>query len=271
VSTEGLEKLPTGKFNISFSEMNTWSACSYRHKLQFVDKIDLFKPGVHMDFGTSVHAAHEHFIKTRTIDNTIFFKKLRDLWAEHAKILPEVYTVESFMQFAIEGKAILADLPAFYDTTFPGWQPVDAEHFLFEHIEGHPHAFKGFIDAIIQAPGSRGKMLTWILDAKTTSWGWSGDKKSDPKVCAQLVLYKNFWSVKTKTDPKDVRCGFVLLKRSGKPGKHCELVTTSVGEVTTHRTLKVINNMVSSIKKGIAMKNRNACRFCEYFNTPHCT
>ena len=87
---------------------------------------------------------------------------------------------------------------------------------------------------------------------------------------AQLVLYKNFWSHKTNTDPKDVRCGFVLLKRAAKPGAHCELVTASVGETTTERNLTVINDMLASVKRGMAIKNRNSCTYCPYKDTPHC-
>lgn len=97
------------------------------------------------------------------------------------------------------------------------------------------------------------------------------EKKNDPIVRSQLVLYKNFWSGKTNTDPKDVRCGFILLKRTGKPSHRCELVTTSVGDVTTGRSLKVINNMVASVKRGVAIKNRNSCTYCMYYGTKYCT
>ena len=265
------ELLPTGKPHVSFSEMRSWQDCSWRHKLQFVDKIDMFRPGVHMDFGTAVHSACEHFLKTKVMDEKVFLKKLHELWKEHEPLAPKEYTVTSFKQFAKEGRAILPDVPKWLDETFPGWEFVDAEHLLYEPIVTQPHAFKGFIDCVIKAPGPRGKPLIWLLDWKTTSWGWRSEKKVDPNVTAQLVLYKNFWSTKTGTDPNVVRCGFILLKRSGKPGAHCELVTTSVGEVTTGRALRVIDNMISSIKKGVAIKNRNSCMYCDYYTTPHCT
>jgi hypothetical protein len=167
--------------------------------------------------------------------------------------------------------SILPDVPKWLDEQFPGWEFIDAEHALYEPLDGFPHAFKGYIDLIIKAPGARGKPVYWLLDWKTTSWGWSMYKKNDELIRAQLILYKNFWSKKTNTDPKDIRCGFILLKRTAKPGSHCELVTASVGEVTTGRSLKVINSMVSSVKKGIAIKNRDSCMFCKFYNTPHCT
>jgi len=269
--SNNLELLPTGKPHVSFSEMRDWQDCSYRHKLKFVQKLGEDIPGVHLDFGTSVHAACENYLKTRQMDRKVFLNMLKQLWEDHQAKLPDKFTPESFKQFGKEGMSILADVPEWFDKAFPGWEYVDAEHALYEPLEGFPHAFKGFIDVVIRAPGPRSKMLTWLLDWKTCSWGWSMEKKNDPLVRAQLVLYKNFYSKKMNIDPKDIRCGFILLKRTAKPGSHCELVTTSVGDVTTGRSLKVINNMVTSVKRGIAIKNRSSCTFCDFYNTPHCT
>jgi hypothetical protein len=265
------EMLPTGKPHVSFSERSDWVACSYRHKLKFVDKIEIARPGVHMDFGTAIHAACERYLNTRVMDEKIFLKKLHELWKLNVDKFPNDYTVEAFKQFAKEGLAILPEVPGWLEENFPEWELIDAEHMLYEPIEGQSQAFKGFIDGVISCKGPKGKTLIWLLDWKSCSWGWPSEKKGDPNVCSQLVLYKNYWSVKTDTDPKDVRCGFVLLKRTAKPGKHCELVTTSAGEVTTQRSLKVINNMVVSIKRGIALKNRSSCKWCDYYATPHCT
>lgn len=263
------ELLPTGKAHISFSELRDWRDCSYRHKLKYVMKIDLGRPGPLLDFGTAVHASCEDFLKTREMKPQIAVDMIREIWEKNKEVKGfEPATVEGYVK---EAQDILADVPAWMDETFPDWEFVDAEHYLYEAIDNKPHAFKGFIDGIIKCKGARGKMLFWLLDWKTTGWGWSAEKKGDPMVCAQLVLYKNFWSQKTGTDPKMVRCGFVLLKRSAKKDKHCELVTTSVGEVTTTRSLTVINSMLGSVKKGIAIKNRLACTFCDYYGTEHCT
>lgn len=268
---KSLELLPTGKPHVSFSEMRDWQDCSYRHKLKFIDKVGEDLPGVHLDFGTSVHAACENFLKTRVMDRKVFLNSLKELWEKHQPLDPKNFTTKSFTDFGKQGMSILADVPKWFDETFPGWELVDAEHALYEPLEGFPHAFKGFIDVVIKAPNPKGKPLVWLLDWKTCSWGWSMEKKSDPLVRSQLVLYKNFWSTKTNYNTKDVRCGFILLKRTAKPGAHCELVTTSVGDVTTGRSLKVINNMVTSVKRGIAVKNRANCTWCMYYNTPHCT
>lgn len=265
-----LEPLPTGKPHVSFSEVKTWAECSWRHKLQYVDKVGVDRPGVHMDFGTAMHSACESFLKTGKIEQSVFLTKLHELWKKGTDIVPDEFTTKAFKSFANEGKGIIPEIPKWFDTEFPGWKFVDAEHYLYEPIMEHPHAFKGFIDAIITAPGPRNKELTWLLDFKTCGWGWTAEKKADELVRSQLVYYKNYWSIKTGTDPKDVRCGFVLLKRTGKPGQRVELVQTSVGDVTTKRALKVVNDMLTTVKKGSAVKNRNSCKFCDFRSTKYC-
>lgn len=265
------EELPTGKQHISFSELKDWKECSFRHYLKFVKKITEEKPGVHMDFGTAMHAACENFLKTGKMSLRVFKEKLHELWKLHAEIDPEAFTVKAFKQFAKEGLDILPEIPGWFDKTFPGWKFVDAEHALYEPIEKHPHAFKGFVDCIISAPGPRGKHVYWLLDFKTCSWGWPLAKKSDEVIKTQLVLYKNFWTTKVSVDPSDVRCGFVLLKRTAPKGAKCELVTISVGETTTKRSLTVVNNMLASVKRGVVIKNRQSCKFCDYYETAHCS
>jgi hypothetical protein len=69
---------------------------------------------------------------------------------------------------------------------------------------------------------------------------------------------------------KDIRCGFVLLKRGGKPGRICELVTVSVGPKALSRALKIVNSMVASVRRGMFLKNRDSCKYCQYKDTEYC-
>jgi len=262
-------ELPTGKKHISFSELRDWKDCSYRHKLKYVKKIDLGKPGVMLDFGTATHAAAENFLKTKILDISITTNMLKAMWSEKENV--EGYTQKSLLEFIAQAEAILTELPSWFDQTFPNWEYVDAEHYLYEKVLDHPQAFKGYIDGIIICDGKKGKRVTWLLDWKTTSWGWTVEKKSDEMVKAQLILYKNYYSIKTNAVPSQIKCGFVLLKRTAKNGSRCELVPVSVGDVTTKRALKVVTNMLVSVKKGIAVKNRSSCQYCDFKDTEFCT
>lgn len=294
---ETFDLLPTGKVHISFSELSDWVDCTWRHKLRHVDHVDLSTFGVALDNGTGLHASCEDFLETREMKVEIAteyiqtaFEKRReeDGFHDYLRFNPDNYEklLEKYegkcterddiiydihlTQYVEGAKATLADVPAFMDETFEDWEYIDAEHKLYEPIENHPHAFKGFIDGIIKCKGARGKLVYWLIDWKTTAWGWTRDKKADPKTKAQLVLYKNFWSKKMGIDPKDIRCGFVLLKRDAKPGQHCELVPVSVGNVTARRSLQVIDNMFASLNRGMFLKNKLNCKWCDYKGTEHC-
>jgi len=268
--TSSFEVLPTGKPHISFSEVKLWKECSYRHHLVHIKKVDLSKPSPVLEFGTAVHAACEHYLLTRELNVEIAHKHLEEAWKKYEG--NEEFTQSSLKKAKQESETILLEVPKFLDDTFPEWEVVDAEHQLYEAVDNHPHAFKGFIDGVIKSKGKRGETLYWILDWKTSQRGWFREKRSDDMVKAQLALYKNYWCQKNpQVSMKDVRCGFVILKKSAKPGDHCELFSVSLGEVPIKRSLKVVSNMLTSVKRGIALKNRDSCTWCEYKNSEHCT
>ena len=264
------EVLPTGKSHVSFSEVKLWKECSYRHSLAHIKKIDLSKPSPILDFGTAVHASCEKYLLTKVMDVEVAYAHLDKAWEKNFGNID--FTETALSKAKEEASIILQEVPKFLDDSFPEWEVVDAEHQLYEAIDNHPHAFKGFIDGVIKAKGKRGETIYWILDWKTTARGWFREKRSDDMVKAQLALYKNYWCQKNpQISMKDVRCGFVLLKKSAKQGNHCELFSVSIGEVPIKKSLKVVNNMITSVKRGIALKNRDACTWCEYKGTAHCT
>lgn len=263
--------LPTGKAHISFSEIKNWSECSYRHYLSYIKKIDKFVPNVHVSMGTATHNIIENFLKTKEIKPEIGKKYLE-------KYLLDNVDHEKFVKFDVEKEmikitSIVNDIPTFLDETFPGWTYEDAEEQLFEGlellVEDHKEvSFKGFIDAVISVPGKNDKKMYWLLDWKTSSRPWQRQKIEESKL--QLTLYKKFWAEKHKIDMKDIRCAFVVLIKGAKPGKHCQKIDVSVGDVSAGKSLVVIDNFISSMKDGIKIKNRSACRWCDYKDTEHC-
>jgi len=271
---------PTNKPHVSFSEIKIWKECSYRHKLLYIDQVDVFEPSPYLDFGTAVHEGCETYLKTKKTDKEKLLCDIRSAWAKHGFDNPEWYKrqpswykhvpVDEWCQWA---ERMWDEVPKFLDETFPGWECFDAEEMLYESVENKDLNFKGYIDGIIQVPKKRGEGYNyWIIDWKTAgSWGWRREKKQDILMTAQLILYKHFWSRKHSIPLKDVRCGFILLKRGGKPGRICELVTVSVGPKTLDKGVKILNNMISSVRSGMYLKNRNSCKYCPFKDTSHCT
>jgi len=278
-----MSNFPTGKNHISFSEIKEWAECSWRHKLAKIDKVDMFEPSPFLDFGTAVHEGCESLLETKTVDKSQILSGIREAWDKNGFDDPEWVArqpdwykkssnvgVDTWCEWASN---MWNDVPSFLDETFPDWEIVKAEEQLYEDIDGKPVKFKGFIDAILKVPKKRGEGHNyWILDWKTAgSYGWRRQKKQDILMTSQLILYKHFWSRKHSVPLKDIRCGFILLKRGGKPGRICELVTVSVGPKALEKSLKIMNNMISSVKRGMFLKNRNSCNYCPFKDTKYCT
>lgn len=262
------------KKHISYSELTVWDQCSFRHKLKYIDKIALDKPSVHTEFGRTLHDMLENYLEHRVMPDVEASKtKLDELLA--------LYDIETNRtEFHDTIGPIVAEVPNFLETHFKGWEYIAAEQSLYESIAGHEDKFfKGFIDGIIRIPKSSrlpktakpGEYEYWIIDWKTCSWGWDMAKKTDVTKTRQLALYKHYWSKKLGIPLTEIRCGFVLLKRTPrKGGERCELVSVSVGEKTIQNALDLIDKMLFSTKKRLFAKNKKECRFCEYAKTIHC-
>jgi len=266
-----MNNFPTGKPHISFSEIKQWKECPWRHKLLYIDKIDLFEPSPHLDYGTSVHNACESYLKTGQMITESAEIEIREAFEKNGKTWYEQGHphVDTWVDWA---KVSLDALPAYFDEMFGDWQAVEAEEYLYEEIEGKEIKFKGFIDSIIKTKNKKGKEIYWILDYKTApKYGWRREKKQSILMTAQLILYKHFWARKHSVALEDIRCGFILMKRGSKPEKSCELVAVSVGPKTLERGIKMMNNMIYSVKTRMFLKNRDSCKWCQYKNTNHCT
>ena len=270
---------PTGKPHISFSEIKQWKECPFRHKLTYIDKIDVFEPSPYLNFGTAVHEGCESLLESRTHDSKKILSEMRSAWTENDfenpdwyKQQPGWYKHEPYEVWESWAVNMWDEVLEFLDKTFPNWACFEAEEELYEEIENKDLKFKGFIDGVIKVPKKRGEgHVYWIIDWKTAgSWGWNRQKKQDLGMTAQLILYKHFWSRKHNIPLKDIRCGFILLKRGGKKGKVCELVDVSVGPKTLVKGIKLMNNMVSAVRRGIFLKNRDSCKYCPYADTQHC-
>lgn len=275
------------KEHVSYSEVRQWKECGWRHKLVYIDKLTTFEESPHLHYGTIIHDACEHFLKTKELKVEEAKEKIRLAWEEHGFDSEDFIQLQK-MKAELQGwkykhnkqkdwtdwaEASLMSLPDFLDETFPDWEFVSAEEDLYENIPDLTTKFKGFIDCIIKVP-YKNDYKYWIIDWKTSNGrGWSLDKQRDFLTHAQVVLYKHFWGTKNQIDMKKIQCGFVLLKKVKKVGKSCQLVKVSSGPKTLEKSNKLVRSMIKTVEKGMHLKNKNSCMFCEFNNpdTDHCT
>ena len=130
---------PTQKPHVSYSEVRCWKECPYRHKLSYIDKIDLGEASPYLDYGTLVHEQAESYLTTRTMNFDEFETKLQEAWDKHGfdseeyiqaqadyrasqgwKPKPHHY-IDEWIEWA---KICLNDLPKFMETNFPCKAPL---------------------------------------------------------------------------------------------------------------------------------------------------
>lgn len=281
-----LKLLPTGKPHVSFSEVKMWKECPWRHKLFHIDKLSIQEESPHLHYGTIVHEAVENFLNTREMNIKECQNNIQKAWEEHGFDTVEFiekqeksaqaqgwkYRHDDLDSWKKSAENCLTRLPSFMDENFGDWKSIEAEHKLYEDIRGvSGEKFKGFIDAIILSK-KNGKKKAWIIDWKTSSpRGWSKEKRQDFLMQAQLMLYKSFWSEKMELRSRDISCGFVLLKKKTPVEKSVQLIEVSAGPSSMEKSQKLVRSAIKGIKSGLLLKNREACRFCEFKDTPHCT
>ena len=71
--------LKNGKPHVSYSEVSTWQACPWRHKLAYIDGLSEFVPSPYLDYGTILHDAVENFLKGGHVDLDVAHDKIREI------------------------------------------------------------------------------------------------------------------------------------------------------------------------------------------------
>lgn len=273
VVSEGAKKLPTDKYHISYSEFMDWHECSERHRLKHIKKLGDDGPSVHTEFGGIIHDALEQYLANGQDLNV---EATKEKITEAFKLIPglEMNQEELERDWLSSVGPMFEAFPGFLEKQFKNFTFVDAEFALMENlVKKKDRFFKGFVDCILKAEDSKGEEVYWILDYKTTSWGWDGNKKRDPFKQMQLLLYKHFWGEKNNIPMDKIKCGWILLKRDVSRGdnQRIEFVPFASPQDAIEKALGQLYAMINSIEKGIFTKNRYACRFCPFANTEHCT
>ncbi len=271
------------KKHVSFSEVKLYSECQYRHYIEYT--LGNKQPQtIHLIFGNAVHDAIDEHVKTKKETWIAMGKKIYK-WA---RANPDIQEWDPKTKTLVAGKLdpaqwtkqafnIYKDIFSWLETEFPGATIVETESYLYEHMKSLTEPprplseevfFKGFIDMVLKDKDG----IYHVIDFKTTSWGWDRDKRSDTKKQYQLTLYKKFWCEKNNIDPALVKTHFVLLKRTpSKNSKTAELITITSGNKKVSNANEWLTKNTKSLKSGMKIKNRTACKYCPWFGTKTCT
>ena len=253
--------------HISFSELRNLKQCAFYHKLTYIDKIAGFVGNEYTAFGRAIHDSCEKLLlegdngKMYSFFMKKFEKEIEQLLIKEVDLKQDLVD-----QMTSQGENILPYIIPQIQEYFGEFEVISTEEQLMvplEDVEGYK--FKGFIDLVVKTPDGKYHIIDW----KTCSWGWDSRKKAEPMVTYQLTLYKHYFAKKHNIDPKNIETHFALLKRTAKKN-NVEVFRVTSGPKKTENALNLLLKAVYNISQKRFIKNRLACKGCEFYKTEHC-
>ena len=256
--------------HVSYSEIKIWNECPYKHKLMYIDGISGFQGNEYTCFGTALHSVCE-FGVVGVLDKIDFEDHFQTIFENELKSLPKSVELREKLVEEMKNQAepIHTQVLGALDKYFGEYEVHAVEEKLFEKITEFTADncdFKGFIDLAVKTPDGKYHILDW----KTCSWGWDMKRKSDRMTTYQLTLYKKFWCEKNNIDPSMVETHFGLLKRTAKKN-NVEIFRVTSGPRKMENATKFLFKAVTAIHRGIKIKNRMSCRYCDFNKTENCS
>jgi hypothetical protein len=283
------EEVYTGK-SVSYSQYSVYKNCQYQWYLNYVKKLQPFKPSIHLIFGTAFHETLQNYIQTMFDSSTTeadkihlptYFKtRLMELYTENAKE-GHFSTPQELSEFFEDAIAILDFFKRkrglFFtkkDTKLIGIEiPIYTS--IIEGVENVK--FKGFIDLV-----TYNKTLDkyTIYDIKTSTRGWSDYEKKDQTKINQILLYKRKFA-ELKNIPEDkIDVQFFIVRR--KINEDLEFPPQRVQEFIPAHGVKKVKDAIEDVQAFVRNvftsegdyqekeypKSIDKCRFCPYLDRP---
>ena len=275
---------------VSYSQYSIYKQCPYRWYLDYVKKLQPFKPSIHLIFGTAFHETLQNYLKVMYEQSataadkihlpTYFKTRLMELYKENST-QGHFSTPEELTEFYEDAVAILDFIKRkrglFFkkkNSELVGIEiPINGQ--IVEGIEFVK--MKGFIDLVIHDK-TLDKYI--IYDIKTSTRGWSDYEKKDQTKINQILLYKRFFSVLKEVPEDKIDVQFFIVRR--KINENLEFVPKRVQEfIPANGTKKVkaafedLQDFVKNVftvdgeyQEKAYIKNIDKCKFCPYLDRP---
>ena len=267
---ENLDR-PSPNKHISFSEFKKWNACPFARELAYGQRIKLFNGNTYTAFGSALHETIESIYDPLVDEDSpvgeLFLKNLKN---QFGLLSEDQLDLKLASEMPAQGLRIMDKIEegALGDYFGNDFEVISLEEKLYvpiKEIEGQIYNFKGFIDIVIRTPDD----IYHIIDWKSCTWGWDSRRKTEPMTVYQLTFYKKFFSEKHNIDPSKIKTYFALLKRT--PSKNnIEIFEVTNGKKRVQNAVQSLSRAIANITGGLCIKNRLACRRCEYYKTEHC-
>lgn len=273
---------------VSYSQYSIYKQCPHRWYLEYVKKLKIFKPSVHLIFGTALHETLQNYLRVMYEDSataadkihlpTYFKIKFIELYKQNSTIA-HFSSPEELSEFFEDAIAILDFIKKKRTLYFKKKNceligiEIPISGTIVEGIE--TVKMKGYIDLVLYD-----KVLDKyiIYDIKTSTRGWSDYEKKDQAKLNQILLYKRYFSVLRGIPEDKIDVQFFIVRR--KLNENLDFVPKRVQEfVPAHGVKKVksaFEDLQSFVKDGFTLdgeyqekvypKDTGSCKYCPFIN-----
>jgi len=248
--------------HVSYSELRLFEQCEWKWYLVKALGLGADERSLPMEFGSAIHSTLEKaFSPDATPSQEELDLEFRSAYEKNVEGLElQPHEVEERERLRELGPKIVRDALACPD--LQGIRPMKNELALMVPIartDGLDVKFKGFVD-FVYAKRLKTKTVIYIADFKTCTWGWPAAKLMDPKVCAQILLYKHFFCKITGANPRDVSAAFILLRKTPREGDSSVSVEKiGAGPKVLQSALDFLQGTITGMHSGEYRKNRESC------------
>ena len=147
--------------HVSYSEIKTWNECPYKHRLQYIDRLDGFKGNLHTAFGTAIHSVCEQGLLNEELNREKHF--LEEFAKEIASLEKKEVEIDKSLREQMMGQyqPIVSSFRDELDNYFEDCEVISTEERLYEDVDGHDIKFKGFIDLVVKTKDGKYHILDW--------------------------------------------------------------------------------------------------------------
>jgi hypothetical protein len=281
------------KKHISYSQLSTYAHCPWKWKLNYIDKVSVPDQSIHLVFGKAMHTVIQAYLETmytvsiRVANELDLYNMLLSEMRKEYRVSLAInkgkqYTSQKQMEeFYWDGVAIIDWFKKRRADYFgkKGYELIGCEVGLNVPIMNNI-SMVGYLDVVLKNIKTD---TYYIIDLKTSTWGWKGEVKKDPWKNNQLVLYKLFYAKQFNVPIENINVEFLILKRklwekSDFPQKRIQRHSPASGKVKQSQLTKHINAFISEAFTDDGQRDENGfyakypskknCRWCEYSNRP---
>lgn len=277
-----------GEKQVSYSQFSTYMKCPFQWYLTYGLKYYEDKPSIHTIFGTAIHETLQHYFQKMYNESgaaadrediiTFFEDKLIEEYKKNKNRKDEHFsTPEELREFNEDGIKILNWFKKHRNEYFTtrNCKLLGIEMPLIQNI-GKDLYFKGLIDiAIYDIDLDK----IFIIDFKTSTYGWKDKEKKDELKVSQILLYKKYFSQQYDIDIDKVEVEFIILKRkiweeSEFPIPRIQVFRPSSGKISLNKVKNKFEQFLEECYNGegkpildkIYYKTigEDSCKYCPY-------